>query len=204
MIADGKGKAARILEIILFGSHARGDWVDEPHTSKGYVSDYDLLIIVNQQDLADLDLWHNAEERLIRESQVTKVLRTPTNFMVHTLKEVNDGLAQGRFVFEDIARDGIALYQSSDTELHQPKPKAPDDALEMAQEYFETWLASAHGRMKLSRFAMTEGMLKEAASEMHQSVEFLYHCVLLVMTFYTHIATILGFLGLLPKNWTSD
>lgn len=33
---EGKRKAARILKIILFGSHARGDWVDEPHTAKGY------------------------------------------------------------------------------------------------------------------------------------------------------------------------
>ncbi|SFU16023.1 hypothetical protein SAMN05518861_11696 [Mesorhizobium sp. YR577] len=28
-------KMGRILKIILFGSYARGDWVDEPHTMKG-------------------------------------------------------------------------------------------------------------------------------------------------------------------------
>lgn len=139
VMAEGKRKAGRILKIILFGSHARGDYVDEPQTAKGYMSDFDLLVIVNQKDLVDKDLWHNAEERLIRETQVTKVLRTPVNFIVHTLKEVNDALAQGRYFFMDIARDGIALYQSSDTELHTPRPREPDEALEIAQEYFETW-----------------------------------------------------------------
>jgi hypothetical protein len=185
VMAEGKRKAGRILKVILFGSHARGDWVDEPHTSKGYVSDYDLLIIVNQEDLADLDLWHNAEERLIRETQVTKVLRTPTNFIVHTLKEVNDALAQGRFFFEDIARDGIALYQSSETELHRPKPKEPDEALEMAQEYFETWFPTAAGVLDTARYVVSQGRMNEAAFNLHQATERLYHCVLLVMTFYT-------------------
>lgn len=31
-------KRGRILKIILFGSYARGTWVDEPHTLKGYRS----------------------------------------------------------------------------------------------------------------------------------------------------------------------
>ncbi|BBF70945.1 HEPN domain-containing protein [Sphingomonas bisphenolicum] len=185
VMAEGKRKAGRILKIILFGSHARGDWVNEPHTAKGYVSDYDLLVIVNQQELADLDLWHNAEERLIRETQVTKVLRTPANFIVHSLKQVNDALAQGRFFFMDIARDGIALYQSSETELHQPKPQDPMEALEMAQEYFETWFSSAMQRYELGKHAVQREFFKPAAFEFHQAVESLYHCVLLVLTFYT-------------------
>lgn len=185
VMAEGKRKAGRILKVILFGSHARNDWVDEPHTAKGYVSDYDLLIIVNQQDLTEPDLWHNAEERLIRETQVTKVLRTPANFIVHSLKEVNDALAQGRFFFMDIARDGIALYQSSDTELHQPKPKEPTDALAMAQEYFDDWFPSAGEFFDDYRSNFERGRNKKAAFELHQATERLYHCLLLTMTFYT-------------------
>src|SRR3546814_5390444 len=42
-------KKARILKIILYGSYARGTWIDEPHTAKGYQSDFDLLIIVNDK-----------------------------------------------------------------------------------------------------------------------------------------------------------
>tara|TARA_R110000868_G_scaffold150689_1_gene374157 strand:- start:62688 stop:63608 length:921 start_codon:yes stop_codon:yes gene_type:complete len=200
VLAEGKRKAGRILKIILFGSHARNDWVNEPHTAKGYVSDYDLLVIVNHQDLTDLDLWHNAEERLIRETQVTKVLRTPANFIVHSLKDVNDALAQGRFFFMDIARDGIALYQSSDTELHQPRPKEPTDALEMAQEYFETWLTAAQGRMKLAKYALSEGILKDAAFDLHQVTERLYHCVLLTLTFYTPHRHNIAFLRSIADN----
>ena len=37
-------KNSKILKIILFGSYARDDWVDEPEN--GYQSDFDLLVIV--------------------------------------------------------------------------------------------------------------------------------------------------------------
>lgn len=137
-LATGKRKQGRILKIILFGSYARGGWVDEPHTGKGYQSDFDLLIIVNQDELTDrATYWYRAEERFIREMTITQTLRTPVNFIVHTLQEVNDALAHGRFFFMDIARDGVALYQADQTQLHSPKPKTPEQAQAMAQEYFE-------------------------------------------------------------------
>lgn len=46
-------KQGRILKCVLYGSFARGGWVDEPHTAKGYKSDYDLLVIVNDKRLTD-------------------------------------------------------------------------------------------------------------------------------------------------------
>ena len=184
--ATGKRKAGRILKIILFGSYARGGWVDEPQTAKGYQSDYDLLIIVNQAELTDrATYWYRADERLIREMTITKALRTPVNFIVHTLQEVNDALAHGRFFFIDIARDGVALYQADDKPLHSPRPKTPAQALAMAQEYFDEWLPAAMKRYEGAQFYVSRGHLKDAAFDLHQAVERLYHCVLLVSTFYT-------------------
>jgi uncharacterized protein len=188
-------KKGRILKIILYGSYARGGWVDEPHTAKGYQSDFDLLIIVNDKRLTDrVEYWAKAEERLNRELAITKMLKTPVNFIVHTLHEVNDGLAHGRFFFMDVARDGIALYQSEDSELAEPKPKTPDQALAMAREYFHEWFPTAAGRLDTARYTQAQGRLKEAAFDLHQSTEFLYHCVLLVCTFYTPHVHNLGFL----------
>jgi predicted nucleotidyltransferase/HEPN domain-containing protein len=193
--ATGKRRAGRILKVILYGSHARGGWVDEPHTAKGYVSDFDLLVIVNQKDLTDrVDYWALADERLTGELAVTKTLRTPVNFIVHTLQEVNDGLAHGRYFFMDIARDGIALYQADDTELHQPKPKTPPQALAMAKEYFEEWFPSGGQFFRQYQHAVADGAPKIAAFELHQATERLYHTVLLVVTFYTPHVHNLGFL----------
>jgi predicted nucleotidyltransferase/HEPN domain-containing protein len=188
-------KQARILKVILYGSYARGGWVDEPHTAKGYQSDFDLLVIVNNDKLTDrIEFWSTAEDRLNRELAITKTLRTPVNFIVHTLAEVNDGLAHGRYFFMDVARDGIALYQSEDTEFHQPKPKTPQQALEMAREYFTEWFPSGASKLDLAGDARRKGYLKDAAFLTHQATESLYHCVLLVCTFYTPHVHNLGFL----------
>lgn len=188
-------KKGRILKIILYGSYARGGWVDEPHTAKGYQSDFDLLIIVNDPRLIDrIQYWAKAEERLNRDFAITRTLKTPVNFIVHSLDEVNDGLAAGRFFFIDVASDGIALYQSEDSELAEPQPKTPDQALAMAEEYYEEWFPAALGMFKTAGFSEAEGRLKDAAFLMHQSTERLYHCVLLVCTFYTPHVHNLAFL----------
>jgi len=192
--ADWK-KRARILKVILYGSYARGGWVDEPHTAKGYKSDFDLLIIVNHPKLTDrVEFWSSAEERLNRELSVTGSLKTPVNFIVHTLQEVNDGLAHGRYFFIDVARDGIALYQSDDTELPEPKPKTPRQALAMAREYFEEWFPSAAEFYGSAQHSISQGWSKKAAFDLHQAAERYYHCVLLVCTLYTPHVHNLGFL----------
>jgi predicted nucleotidyltransferase/HEPN domain-containing protein len=188
-------KAGRILKVILYGSYARGGWIDEPHTAKGYKSDYDLLIVVNDKRLTDrVKYWAKLDERLIREYGITGALKTPVNFIVHSLQEVNDGLAHGRYFFMDVAKDGIALYQSDTSPFRQPKPKTPEQALAMATEYFEEWFPSANKRFNGAKFHLSEGNLKDAAFDLHQTAERFYHCVLLVVTFYTPHVHNLGFL----------
>src|SRR5690606_34811963 len=120
--ADFK-KRGRILKIILFGSYARGGWVDEPHTKKGYRSDFDLLIVVNNRKLGDFaTYWHKAADRLIRE------VNTPVSFIVHSRREVNTALRQGQYFFADIRREGIVLYELDDEPLPEPVPARPADA----------------------------------------------------------------------------
>ncbi len=186
LATQGWKRKGRISKIILYGSYARGGWVDEPHTAKGYQSDYDLLIIVNDERLTDrAEYWSRLDDRLIRELSVTKTLRTPVNFIVHSLDEVNAGLSQGRYFFMDVAGDGIALYQADDSELAEPKPMTPHAALDMSREYFEEWFPSAAVFLNTSREVAKQGRPKEAAFLLHQAAERYYHCVLLVCNFYT-------------------
>ncbi|WP_062179348.1 HEPN domain-containing protein [Sphingopyxis sp. C-1] len=195
LATQGWKKKGRISKIILYGSYARGGWVDEPHTAKGYQSDYDLLIIVNDKRLTDrADYWSKLDDRLIRELSVTKTLRTPVNFIVHSLDEVNSGLSQGRYFFMDVARDGIALYEAEDSELAEPQPKTPHAARDMAREYLEEWQSSGAEFYETSQFARQRGWTKKAAFLLHQAVESYYNCVLLVTKFYSPHVHNLAFL----------
>ena len=183
--ATGRRRTGKIVKIILYGSHARGGWVDEPHTAKGYRSDFDLLIIVSQKELADrAAYWTRADERLIEE-MIAGRLRTPVNFIVHSLQQVNDGLAHGRFFFMDIANEGIAIYESDDRELARPVPRTPQANLDMAREYFGDWFPSSGEFFDDFRSNLDKGRYKKAAFELHQATERLYHAVLLVSTLYT-------------------
>jgi predicted nucleotidyltransferase len=183
--ATGPRKSARILKVILFGSYARGDWVDAPFDSNQYTSDYDILVIVNQTELTDrADYWEETEQRLLDAYHVEKIIRTPVNFIVHSLQQVNDGLAHGRLLFMEIAKDGAALYQSDDRLLAEPKPKTPEQALLAAKDYFEDRFPESMRLFDLAEYAQGKGYLKNAAYLLHQVTENLYKCIMLTLTFY--------------------
>ncbi|MBM0171316.1 nucleotidyltransferase and HEPN domain-containing protein [Altererythrobacter sp. C41] len=199
--ATGPRKGARILKIILFGSHARGDWVDAPMSANQYKSDYDILVIVSQKEMTDrAAYWAKAEERLIRAYTIEKTLRTPVNFIVHCLHEVNDGLAHGRVFFMEVAKDGIALYEADDRELATPTPKTPQQALETAREYFEDYYPSAGEFFDDFRSNLERSRFKKAAFELHQATERLYACLLLTLTFYTPYNHNIAFLRSLAEG----
>src|SRR3954465_7805358 len=103
-------RGGRLLKIILFGSYARGDWVEDPVGR--YFSDYDLLVLVDREELTDVpEFWAGTEERLLEELASGAALRTPVSLIYHSLNDVNDKLRLGRYFFIDIVRDGILLFQ---------------------------------------------------------------------------------------------
>jgi len=184
-LASGDRKAGRILKVILYGSIARGEGIYEPQTAKGYVSDYDILVIVNQDELAETEHWTNLEDRFSRDHVILGRLRHPVSLIVHTLQQVNNNLADGRFFFLDVVKDGVVLYQSDDSELATPKPKRPADAFKLAREYFEEWFPSAGEFYDGYLFGIEKNRYKWAAFQLHQATERLYHTLLLTCTFYT-------------------
>lgn len=178
--ADFK-KKGRILKIILFGSYARGDWVDEPHTMKGYRSDYDLLIIVNNRKLTDFaTYWYKAKDRLLRDRGV----KTPLSFIVHSRREVNTALKEGQYFFSDIRREGIVLYELDDEPLAEAKLLSPAETFRVARKHFETRFPYSRSFTKGAHFYLDEGDYKIAAFLLHQAIEHAYSAVLLTLTNY--------------------
>ena len=191
-------RQGRILKIILYGSYARGDWVDDP--VGGYVSDFDLLVVVNYEKLTEvLEYWTKAEDHLLREYSISRRLTAPVNFIVHSLSDVNKRLKLGRYFFTDIVRDGVALYEAPGHPFDRPKKLEPAEALKEAETFFDSWLPSATRRLKVSGIEMAEGASdpawrKDAAFDLHQAAERLYHGFLLVQTLYSPKSHKLNFL----------
>lgn len=188
-------KNGRVQKIMLFGSYARGDWVDEPEN--GYQSDYDLLIVVSHADLTDIaEYWYVAEDKILRDPAIAR----PVNIIVHTLDEVNKGLTRGEYFWVDIARDGIALYELPGAEFVTPKPLTPSDACEMASTYLQDWIAKVDSGIKLASFAISESENKDAAFLLHQAAERAYICFLLVRNHYVPRSHNLKFLRSLAEE----
>lgn len=172
-------KNGKIYKIILFGSYARDDWVDEPEN--GYQSDFDLLVIVSHRDLTDIEhYWYVAEDKILRDGDIAR----PVNIIVHSLEEVNQSLERGEYFWVDIARDGIILYELPCHPLATPKALTAADAYTMAKAYFDDWLTKIDSAIKGAGFYVSENEFKDAAFILHQATERAYICFLLVQKLY--------------------
>ena len=175
--ATGKKKHGQIVAIILFGSTARGDWVKDE--VNGYVSDYDVLVVVNRKELMEeYEIWSSAEDR------IGLHVKTPFSLIVHTLNEVNLQLTQGSYFFGDIKREGIVLFGRGIDRLKEPGDLTREERKIIAQGHFEFWFDSARGFYRFYEVGIEEGNLNGAAIQLHQAAERYYHCLMLVYTNY--------------------
>ncbi len=199
-------EGAPVGMLILFGSHARGDWVEDAET--GYKSDYDFLVVVDtEEQAADVMLWAELERR------VRAIIgETPLTLIVHDVKFVNREIRIGQYFFGDIANEGVMLYDSRRFTLAKPKALNAEERLALAERNFASWFDSAGKFWRGSRDYGARLWLKEAAFLLHQATERYYHSAILVFTGYkqrTHDIELLGNLageqhalmaGVLPKT----
>lgn len=126
-------RMGKLLKIVLFGSYARGDWVEDPVGR--YFSDYDLLVVVNHDDLTDIaEFWEATENRLLADLSAGTVLRTPVSLIYHSLDDVNEKLRLGRYFFMDILKDGIVLFEEPGFSFAEPLPLSREQALRETQD----------------------------------------------------------------------
>jgi len=172
--------------IILFGSHARGDWVED-YTHDGpvtysYISDYDILVVVpNLRYQTKPGRWHDIEARAAR---LVPLHGPSVNLIFHDIDYLNARLAEGRYFFRDIKEEGVLLYDSGRFTLAEPRELTNAERKRIAEEDYAHWFKSACGFLKSFRFNSQEGESKIAAFELHQSTERFYAAFLLVHTGY--------------------
>lgn len=165
--------------IILFGSYARGDWVDELAPDKfhyTYQSDFDILVIISKKVLAKRHrAWEHLEDRFHRSPGV----RTPVTLLYEHIDYVNAQLSEGQYFFSDIKKEGILLYNSGNYQLVEPRelnyqlvePRelTPEENKKIAQEYFEQWFESAKEFFIQFQTAFKRGSYNIAAFELQYS-----------------------------------
>jgi predicted nucleotidyltransferase/HEPN domain-containing protein len=186
-------KKGRILKVVLYGSYARGGWVDDP--VGGYQSDYDILVVVTDDRLTDVvDYWSAADDRLMRDMTINNALSAPVNFIVHSHNDVNGQLEKGRPFFIDIVEQGIALYEAEGFPFASPRKLPVAKARAEAQKHFDYWYPLSLHALKLAQTSIENGVPRDAAFMLHQAAERAYHGTLLVLTLYSPKSHKLNFL----------
>jgi len=164
--------------IVLFGSYARGNWVED--IAQGYFSDFDLMVIVGTEAQAnDEMLWAkvSAEARLIGG-------RIPVTLLVHDIKQFNREIRTGQYFYSDVVNEGVLLYDSRRFVLAKAKAQTPAERLELARRNFSYWFQSANEFWRGAGYYAGRGLGPHAAFSLHQAAERYFHAVLLVFTGY--------------------
>jgi uncharacterized protein len=172
--------------LILFGSYARGDWLEDRYKEEGiqyhYQSDYDLLAIVktrgiHKQSRMEIDLMKAVHQ--------LHDIKTPCSIIVHDAHYINAQLEEGQYFFSDIKKEGILLYSTGNLRLKEVvKQLNPEQRYQLAQEDFEYWFNRAEEFFDHFHFSFKKNRLATAAFELHQVTERLYSGILLVFTRY--------------------
>lgn len=169
-------------KIILFGSYAKGKYVQHRYTGKDgifyeYVSDFDFLVVTKNNTVKEYELEDIVNSR-------TQHLRQPVNLQIHEIDYINEGLEFGQYFFTDIVNEGVLLYDTDIVHFAEPKELTPAEEKEIAQRYFDIWFKSGCAFLNTVSFNLKENEYKIGAFILHQATESFYYATLLVFTGY--------------------
>jgi len=170
--------------IILFGSYARGNFVEydetyiEDHT-ESYASDFDILVIVaNEAKENNRQMWVEIEDRIGRK------VDTNVDLMVHNIHFINEMLSDGVSVFVDIRNDGVVLYKRDRASLVNPRTLTAAERATKAQEDYDYFMKKARNCIIGFNTYSKENVLDKAAFELHQITENLFIAIQMVFVRY--------------------
>lgn len=179
-------KIPDVRMIVLFGSYARGDWVEDTHVEDNavhvYESDYDILVATKTEKMAEnLDVHSRVENAI----EATGKVKTPYGIIYHTFTYIKNMITEGHYFFADIKREGKHLYRkSSKHRLGKIKILTPAERKQIAEEHFKQWFKSAKEFFDTYHDDLNKRRYKKAAFELHQATERFYSAVTLVFVNY--------------------
>jgi len=186
-IAEIIKEVAAPEKIILFGSYAKGKYVEHRYTGRDgilyeYISDYDFLVVTKKNNIKEYELDDIVMSR-------TQHFKPPINLQVHEIAYINEGLEFGQYFFTDIIKEGVLLYDTREVQFAEPRILSSKELKEISQQYFETWFNSATNFLGFSTDAFEKlknenKTLNDIAFLLHQAAEKFYYTILLVFTGY--------------------
>lgn len=168
-------------KIILFGSYAKGNWVDDAYMEDGvhytYISDYDFLVVIKKETHKESQIISNIQNRCKR-------YHNDVMPIIHDIDYINEGLRIGQYFFTDLITEGILLYDSGNFQFSEPATLTATEEKERAEEYFSIWYPQGNEFLDTAIYSLNKPALKIGVFLLHQATEAFYCAALLVHTGY--------------------
>lgn len=194
--------------VVLFGSHARGDWVSDSYIQDNvlydYHSDYDILVVVSTNEIKnDITLWNDIQK------QIHKLTSVSINLVVDTPDFIHKQLQESNYFYVDIKKEGVVLYDTGDFSFNNPLGaigigKKPKRTKEMIQKELDFWESKAKLFYIDYIHNIKDKSYNNAAFHLSQVTESLYFAVLVVITGYKPKAHNIDRLVYLVNQITKD
>ncbi len=195
----------KIAMIILFGSYARGTWVqdvyEEGHHILSYRSDLDILLVLRKNKYggyAASRMEHAIEKRLEKKGLAFSFMKLPPYPSIEEVREdikypgvslisepidrLNKELEKKQYFFTDIKKEGILLYDNGEFELAEARDMPWSEVRQIAQEDYDYWFDRGCEFLITCKFQMERNQDSLAAFQLHQATESFYTAILLVFT----------------------
>jgi HEPN domain-containing protein/predicted nucleotidyltransferase len=199
----------KIAMIILFGSYARGDWIQDEYTqghiTYSYQSDLDLMIVLKKGKYTGTKIEDKIGKRLEEVSLQNPLSKEPwITLILESVNYVNKQLEKGHYFFSDIKREGILLYDSGEFKLTEAKELLWKERKEIAKEDYEHWFSRGKGFFIGCKYQLERSDYPLSAFELHQATESFYNAVLLVFSGYKPKMHDIRKLGSIAGNYNEE
>lgn len=182
----------KIAMIILFGSYARGDWVQDEyirgHITYSYQSDLDIMVVMKKgkyMDRFNLRVEEKIIKRLERASLRDAMSKDPwVTLIMESIERVNTKLSEGHYFYCDVQKEGVLLYDSEEFQLVEGKILPWPERKAVATKDYHQWFKRGSEFLIDTVNAFNRENFIKGAFELHQATESFYNAILLVFSGY--------------------
>lgn len=177
-----------VVMVILYGSYARGTYVDcDQRTEFGvtnfFLSDYDILIVTKRRlGVKEFDVYTRIKDAFF--GPMDRSLHTNPQFINESISHLNHNLELGQYFYSEIAKQGIMLFDSEEYKLSECRELNYAEIAKIAQKYYNNIIPFANRFFTNAGRDAQDGELRMSVFNLHQAVENYLRTIPLVYILY--------------------
>lgn len=177
-----------VVMVILYGSYARGTYIDcDRRTEFGvtnyFLSDYDILIVTKRRlGAKEYSFYTQIKDNFF--GAMDRSLHTNPQFINESISHLNHNLELGQYFYSEIIQQGIMLYDSGEYTLSECRELNFAEIEKIAQKYYNKKFTDANRFLETAKFDASKDWHTMASFQLHQATENFLRTIPLVYILY--------------------